>query len=135
MGLLKSLLQIVAKEALPRAGNLLKEMIDPNSEMNRRPNFFGHTKRLDNDIKYEQKKAEYERMKYDGRVAQNQNQTFDHQKQILDDIRSLELREKQIALELQRLPVTEMEMKMKLHEEMQKNKAFHNHLLGIIQDD
>ena len=131
MGFFNNLLKTVAKEALPKAGNLLKEMIDPDSEMNRRPNLFGHTKRLDNEIKYEQKKAELERMKYDRQIAQNQNETFDHRRQILSDLRALEVREKEIELELKRLPISEIESKTRLYEEMAKNKEAYGKILML----
>jgi hypothetical protein len=131
MSLFKNLLKAVAKEATTKGGQLLKDMIDPDSEMNRRPNFLGKTRRLDNDIKYEQKKAELERVKYERLVAQNLNETFDQRSQILSDLRALEVREKEIELELKRMPLSEIEAKTKLYEELGKNKDAYNRLLLV----
>ena len=130
MGLFNELFKAAAKQAIPKAGQYLKDMLDPDSEFNMKPGIFG-SKYLEKRAKNERARAEFEQAKYDRLVAQNQNETFDHRRQILSDLRALEVREKEIELELKRLPISEIESKTRLYEEMAKNKEAYGKILML----
>lgn len=130
MSLFKNLLKAAAKEATTKGGKLLKDMLDPDSDFNMKPSPFNR-RYLEKRAKSERARADFEQAKYERLVAQNQNDTFDQRSQILADLRALEVREKEIELELKRMPLSEIEAKTRLYEELGKNKDAYNRLLLV----
>ena len=123
MSIFKKILKSVADEAKTKGVQWIKDSFDPNSEMNQK-SLLGHKARL----KREQNYAELLEAQIRSKTAKSRLDNFDS---LNKDLMALERREKEIELELKRLPISEIESKTKLYEELGKNKDAYNRLLLV----
>lgn len=84
-------------------------------------NTFGNRKKMKKDI-------EFEKLKNELWETKEVNEARELRKQIKDEMRKLELRNAEIDLELKKLPITEMEARAKLQQELIKNQNSYNQL-------
>lgn len=123
MSIFKNILKSLADKAKTDGVQWVKDSFDPNSEMNQK-SLLGHKARLRKEKNY----AEILEAQLRTKTAKSRLDNFES---LNGDLLALERREREIDLELKRLPITEIESKTKLYEELAKNKESYNKLLLV----